>query len=137
MKKNTLSIIFIFVGFTVFSQDSSSLESDEYLLDGTSFTYQYQSGSAIDISFANGKLTYEWIAGRNAGNSIKTYPYKSRKLDNGIYLVGWHEPKLKNYITLVYNFNNNTCASSVIVKYDQENPGLAFQGGIIEHVRLK
>ena len=110
------------------------MEKEEYLLDGLSFTYQYQSGSAIDISFAKGKLTYQWIAGKNAGKPIKTYPYKSRKLDAGIYLVNWHEPQLKNYITLVYNFNNNTCASSVIVNYGTTQPYLAFEGGIIEHV---
>jgi phenolic acid decarboxylase len=137
MKKIIPLAILISFGFIAFSQNSSSLEKDEYLLNGTSFTYQYQNGGAIDISFTNGKLTYQWIAGRNAGKPVKTYPYKSRKLDDGVYLVNWHEPKLKNYITLVYNFNNNTCASSVIVNYGTEKPSLAFEGGIIEHVKEK
>ncbi|MEM7375477.1 MAG: hypothetical protein AAF587_43180 [Bacteroidota bacterium] len=130
-------LVFLSLGFAAFSQTTSSLETEEYLLDGTSFTYQYQSGSAIDISFAHGQLTYQWIAGKNAGKPAKTYPYKSRKLDSGLYLVNWHEPILKNYITLVYNFTNNTCASSVIVNYGSETPVLAFEGGIIEHVRIK
>jgi len=132
-----LLVFLISIGGTAFSQNSGSLEKEEYLLDGTSFTYQYQSGSAVDISFADGKLTYQWIAGRNAGKPAKTYSYKSRKLNDGVYLVNWHEPKLKNHITLVYNFNNNTCASSVIVNYGSEKPFLAFEGGIIEHVNKK
>jgi len=137
MKTVVLLFTTLSVGFSVFSQNASSLEKEEHLLNGVSFTYQYQTGSAIDISFADDQLTYQWIAGRNAGKPAKTYPYKSRKLDTGVYMVSWHEPKLKNYITLVYNFNNNTCASSVIVKYGSENPGLAFQGGVIEHFQQK
>lgn len=137
MKTVVLLFATLSMGFSVFSQNASSLEKEEHLLNGISFTYQYQTGSAIDISFAAGQLTYQWIAGRNAGKAAKTYPYKSRKLETGVYLVSWHEPKLKNYITLVYNFNNNTCASSVIVKYGSENPTLAFQGGVIEHFRQK
>lgn len=137
MKKIILTVVLTSITFTALSQKSDKLEKDEYLLDGTSFTYQYQSGTAIDILFADGKLTYQWIAGKNAGKPAKTYSYKSRKLDDGIYLVNWHEPKLKNHITLVYNFKNNTCASSVIVKYGNEKPVIAFEGGIIEHVKEK
>ncbi|MEO1655838.1 MAG: MoaF N-terminal domain-containing protein, partial [Bacteroidota bacterium] len=114
MKKIGLLLGLVFVGFAAFSQDPNNLNREEYLLAGYSFTYQYQSGSAIDISFEGKELTYQWIAGRNAGKPAKTYTYKSRKLDSEVYLVNWHEPKLKNYITLIYNFKNNTCASSVI-----------------------
>jgi phenolic acid decarboxylase len=137
MQKTLLIIGFFLAISPLFSQVSNSLATEEYLLDGISFTYQYQSGSAIDISFEDGKLTYQWIAGKNAGKPAKTYPYKSRKLDTDIYLVSWHEPKLKNYITLVYNLKNNTCANSVIVKYGTEKSFLAFEGGIIEHVKRK
>jgi len=131
-----LVLLFSIGGFmNISAQDENPLEMEESLMDGKSFIYQYQSGSAIDISFEDGKLTYQWIAGRNAGKPAKTYPYKSRKLGEGIYYVNWHEPKLKNFITLVYNFNNNTCASSVIVNYGSENPFTAFEGGIIEQVK--
>ena len=72
MKKIMLSIILLFIGLSAFSQDTTSLDRDEHLLDGMSFTYQYQSGGAIDISFTDGQLTYEWIAGRNAGKPAKS-----------------------------------------------------------------
>lgn len=122
---------------SVFAQSDDRLEQEEYLLDKMSFTYQYQSGAAIDISFSKGKLTYQWIAGRNAGKPAKTYSYKSRKLDDGVFYVNWHEPDFKNFITLVYNFNTNNCASSVIVNYGSKNPIMAFEGGIIENVEKK
>lgn len=137
MKKiNFLIFCFSLFQFTaVFAQNESLLEKAEHLLDGKSFMYQYQSGAAIDAAFSEGKLTYQWIAGRNAGKPAKTYPYTSRKLNAGVYYVNWHEADLKNFITLVFNFNTNTCASSVIVNYGSEKPTIAFEGGIIEQVK--
>ena len=130
-----LSITFLVSSTALFAQNSDLLKQEEHLLDGMSFVYQYQSGAAIDISFTEGKLTYQWISGRNAGKPAKTYSYKSRKLGNDVFYVNWQEPEFKNFITLVYNFNTNTCASSVIVNYGSENPITAFEGGIIEKVR--
>jgi len=132
-----LSLSFLIASTSLFAQSSDLLKQEEHLLDDMSFVYQYQSGAAVDISFTEGELTYQWIAGRNAGKPAKTYSYKSRKLENGVFYVNWHEPDFKNYITLVYNFNTNTCASSVIVNYGSENPITAFEGGIIEKVKRK
>ena len=135
--KNTLQALclILVVNLPLFAQDSGyGLEDTEHLLDGYSFNYQYQSGRAIHILFKDGELTYQWIAGANAGNPIKTLPYQSRKIDDSIYLVNWHEPLEENFITLVINLKNRIVASSVIVKYGRENPVIAFEGGIIEHV---
>ncbi len=54
-----------------------------------------------------------------------------------MYLVNWHEPEPKNFISLVFNFQNRTCASTVIVRYDKEKPITTFEGGIIEHLTIK
>jgi len=132
-----LSLLFCIISINAQSDFKEKLDRSEHLLDGKSFTYQYQSGAAIAISFDNKKLTYQWIAGRNAGKPKKTFPYESRKLNEGVYYVNWHEIELENFITLVFNFNNNTCASSVIVRYGSEKPITAFEGGIIEHVKNK
>lgn len=67
MKKIIFLLIFISIGLTAFSQTPTSLDKDEHLLNGTSFTFQYQTGGAMDISFTDDKLSYTWIAGRNAG----------------------------------------------------------------------
>lgn len=117
------------------SQVSSSLDREEHLLDGTSFTFQYQNAGAIDISFSDQTLTYKWIAGRNAAEPTKTYPYKSRKLDSDMFLVNWHEPDSQNFVTMIYNFKNNTCSVSVISGYASDTPFLGFQAGVIEHVK--
>lgn len=135
MKKIFILILTIPIGFGAFSQTQNKLSKEEHLLDGKSFTFQYQNAGAIDISFTDNQLTYKWLAGRNAGEPKKTYSYKSRKVDTEIYLVNWHEPDTKNFVTMVYNFKSNTCAVSVISKYNSEKPFQGFQAGIIEHVQ--
>ena len=79
MRALILFVISITTSFNVLSQTSTSLDKDEHLLDGTSFTVQYQNASAIDISFENGEITYKWIAGRNAEEPAKTLSYTSKK----------------------------------------------------------
>lgn len=135
MKNFTFLVLFIFLCTPISAQTERLVQQDECLLDGMSFMYQYQSSAAIAISFSEGELTYQWIEGRNAGKPAKTYPYISRKLGDDMYYVNWHEADLGNFITLVFNFNTNTCASSVIVRYGSDAPITAFEGGIIEQVR--
>ncbi|MEP2935770.1 MAG: MoaF N-terminal domain-containing protein [Gilvibacter sp.] len=136
--KKIISLIFILpISFLVFSQTSTSFDKEEYLLNGTSFSFQYQNAGAIDVSFADNKITYKWINGMNADKPAQTYPYKSTKIDAGIYLVNWHEPDTENFVTQVYNFNSNTVKVSVIAKYGTEKPFLGFQSGVIEHVVKK
>lgn len=117
--------------------NSGSLEKEEHLLNGTSFTFQYQNAGAIDITFDEGQLTYKWVAGRNLGEPAKTYAYKSRKIDSDVYLVNWHETDSSNFVTMVYNFKSNACAVSVISNYKSDKPFLGFQAGIIEHVNRR
>ncbi|WP_299278926.1 MoaF N-terminal domain-containing protein [uncultured Psychroserpens sp.] len=135
MKKITFLLTFMAYSFMSFSQASNSLDKEEHLLNGTSFMFQYQNAGAIDISFADDKLTYKWINGRNSDKPAQTYSYKSTKIDSGIYLVNWHEPDTANFVTQVYNFNSNTVKVSVIAKYGSEKPFLGFQSGVIEHVQ--
>jgi len=116
---------------------STSLDKEEHLLDGTSFTFQYQNAGAMDIAFTEGQLTYKWIAGRNVDEPRRSFPYKSRKIDDDIYIINWHEPDVKNFVTMVYNFKSNSCAVSVISRYGSEKPFKGFQAGVIEHVKKK
>jgi len=137
MKNLILVILFISIALPSIAQDQTSLDKEEYLLNGTSFTFQYQNAGAVDIEFADDKMTYKWINGRNAGQPSKTYSYKSKKVDADIYLVNWHEPDTKNFVTMIYNFKSNSCAVSVISRYSSEKPFLGFQSGVIEHVKKK
>jgi len=134
MRSKVFLFVLLLSSSIVVAQKASSLDKEEFLLNGTAFTFQYQNAGAIDISFMDDKVTYKWINGRNVDEPAKTIPYKSKKVDSGIYLVNWHEPETKNFITMVYNFNSNSCAVSVISRYGSEKPFLGFQSGTIEHV---
>jgi len=137
MKRTFFLVTLILIGIKTYSQTSNNLDKEEHLLNGVSFTFQYQNSGAMDISFADNKLTYKWINGRNAGEPAKTYPYKSKKVDSDIYIVNWHERDTKNFVTQIYNFNSNSVTVSVISKYDNDKPFLGFQSGVIEHVYKK
>ncbi len=127
------SFLFLIACYSAYSQNYK-LEQPEHLLDGYSFNYQYQTGSAIFIEFNSGKLTYQWIAGPSQGNPAKTHAYQSRLIAEDIFLVNWHEEDEKNFITLVFNLKNRVASSSVIVSYGDADAYVAFQGGIIEHL---
>jgi hypothetical protein len=134
MKKLALVMLLASISTPVFAQETTSIDRDEHLLDGVSFTFQNQNADAADISFADGEVTYGWTVGRQAGNPEVTVPYKSQKIDTDIYLVGWNEPESQTFVTMVYNFRSNTSSVSVLARYGAETPFFGFQGGVIEHV---
>ena len=116
---------------------SDTLGTPQSLLDGTDFNYQYQNGHAIHARFADGDIEYRWIRGPNASDSYKRYPYQSRQIRSGLVLIQWHEDNLDNLITLVVDLDAHAVASSAIVRYRQEKPIIAFQGGTIENLKDK
>ena len=134
MKKLAIVLLLASLATPALSQEATSIDRDEHLLDGVSFTFQNQNADAADIAFADGEVIYSWTVGRQAGNPTVTVPYKSQKIDTDIYLVGWNEPASQTFVTMVYNFKSNTSSVSVLARYGAETPFFGFQGGVIEHV---
>ncbi len=134
MKKLAFVLLLASLATPALSQEATSIDRDEHLLDGVSFTFQNQNADAADIAFADGEVIYSWTVGRQAGNPTVTVPYKSQKIDTDIYLVGWNEPASQTFVTMVYNFRSNTSSVSVLARYGAETPFFGFQGGVIEHV---
>ena len=128
--KQSLFLALLLVMQNVQAQ-SDELGHSEQLLDGYAFNYQYQNQTAIHIEFEGDSLRYRWIKGLNKPKDEKKLFYYSRKIDNGIYLIQWHEIEQKNLITLVFNFNAKTVASSVIVRYGQDDQFTTFDAGFI------
>lgn len=117
------------------AQSADTFGTPQALLDGANFNYQYQNGHAIHARFEGGTIEYRWIRGPNVSQTYKTYPYQSRQIRNDIILLQWHEDDLGNLITLVVDLDAQRVASSAIVRYRQEKPIIAFQGGTIENVQ--
>ena len=108
----------------------------EHLLDGTKMRYFYQNGSGIQIEFYDGKLKYDWIAGPAKGRGNKDLPYRSRKIGGQMYLINWLEESHPDFVTLVFNFENNVMYSSGLLRFGSEKQRVVFDGGIIEHLQL-
>lgn len=131
------------VGFS-FAQTKASednkfeFDSPEHYLDGYTLNYQYQNGNAIHLEFYDGKAKYEWISGPGKGNGNKDIPYRSRKIGTDMYIVNWHETELKDYLNLIFDFNNMVVHGSVIIGYENkpERPlRTMFKSGIIDHLK--
>ncbi len=105
---------------------------DGHHLDGLSLTYYYQTGWAVSMSFDDGRMRYEWIAGPPQGDSNADLAYHSRKVGPNTYLINFHEADRSNFVTLLLNFDQNVMASSGILGYGADEELIHFEGGIIE-----
>ncbi len=121
-----------------FSQNGNSNgAATEHLLDGTALDYVYENGGGIAISFYEGKLKYKWTAGPRKGNGNQDLVYRSREIADKIFVVSWLEQSHPDYVTLIFNFTNNTMYSSGILRYGSENQKVVFDRGRIERLEMK
>ena len=110
----------------------------EHFIDGYSFNYQYQDGKAIHMEFYNGKAKYEWINGPRKGKGNTDIPYRSRKIGDNLYIVNWHETGIKDYLTIVFDFEKMMIHSSIIVGYEnkpERKLRTVFSTGVIDHLK--
>ncbi|WPR71305.1 MoaF C-terminal domain-containing protein [Flavobacterium sp. NG2] len=144
MKKALITFISIITFSLGFSQtkttDTNKFEfgEAEHLLDGYSLNFQYQDGKAIHMEFYNGKAKYEWIVGPGKGNGNQDIPYRSHQIAENIYIVNWHETGIKDYLTIVFDFERMVVHSSIIVGYEnkpERTLKTVFQRGIIDHLK--
>lgn len=135
IKKIPLILIFVIYCCTGIALAEESRQP-EHLLDGTSVNYYYQTGMAIHLELYDGKLKYEWIAGPRKGKGNKDLPYSSRKIGDKMYVIRWLEESHPDYMTLIFNFNNNVMYSSGILRFGTKDQFTVFDGGIIEDLVL-
>ncbi len=109
--------------------------ADEHVLDGTTINWSYTAnGAAMVLTFEDGLASYEWVRGRRAGNSAKDISYRSREMANGVFLVSWDQADRPDFITLVFDFNENIMASTGLIGYGTDDQRNLFQDGIVESV---
>ena len=111
-------------------------KNNEHVLDGTTINWTYNSsGSGMTLSFDNGMAQYEWITGSRKGRSAKDIPYKSREINDGVYLINWVQPEKPDFITLVFDFNKNAVFSSGLIGYGTERQRNLFLDGTVDSVK--
>lgn len=118
---------------TVTSHAQAQVDGKAHFLDGSTIVWNYtKSGSGMNLSFENGLAQYEWITGPRKGRSAKDIPYQSREILKGMYLVNWVQPEKPDFITLIFDFNNNTVFSSGLIGYGLDRQINLFQDGTIQ-----
>tara|TARA_R110002049_G_scaffold138450_6_gene298564 strand:+ start:10246 stop:10662 length:417 start_codon:yes stop_codon:yes gene_type:complete len=110
----------------------------EHFMDGYSLNFQYQDGKAIHMEFYNGMAKYEWVVGSGKGRGNADIPYRSRKIGENLYMVNWHETGIKDYLTIVFDFEKMMVHSSIIIGYEnkpERRLKTVFLSGIIDHLK--
>lgn len=121
------------------TENNFQFEEAEHFLDGYSLNFQYTNGTAIHMEFYKGKAKYEWVAGPAKGNGNTDIPYRSRKIGNNMYLINWHETGIKDYLTIVFDFDKMLVHSSIIIGYENKTERTlktVFRSGIIDHLKI-
>ncbi|MGQ5523961.1 MoaF N-terminal domain-containing protein [Chitinimonas sp. PSY-7] len=132
-----VALISLFTLFSNYAQAEYKFGDPEYLLDGTVLYYQYQSGDAVRVQFADGKARYEWVAGPKKGSGDENIPYNSRQIDENVYLVQWLQKERPDFLTLHIDLNRRVIFSSGIMRYGTAEQFVVFDGGIIQGVQTE
>lgn len=104
-------------------------------LDGTEVNWTYNNNDAqMIVSFADGPAQYEWIAGGPKGNSDSEIPYSSRQIAPNVYLMSWVQDDRPDYITMIFNFNDMTIATTGVLKPGTDEERRLFLDGVINSV---
>jgi hypothetical protein len=128
--------LFLFAFLAISFQSFTQENQDEHLLDGTSMDYYYQNGTAVHVEFIDGQFNYKWIAGPNK-DAEGQEKYRSRKIGEKMYLINFMNDPSSTFVTLVFNFNQNVMYSSALIAPGTDQQQVLFDGGIIEHLKLK
>jgi MoaF N-terminal domain len=124
-----------FAGFFVMTSFHSTAQTkrEMHLLDGTSMDINYETGSNEHIEFANGQIKWNWISGPGQ-HAAGQDSYKSKKIATRIYVVSSLATSTYSFITLIFDFNQNTLVASAIRIKDEAN---FLDSATIEQLHLK
>lgn len=107
----------------------------DHSLDGTTVDWTYKNSDArMRVSFSNGLGQYEWIAGARLGNSDDSIPYSAREISPNVFLMSWIQADRPDFITMIFDFNNMTIATTGLIGYTNEEPRQLFLDGVINSV---
>ena len=130
------TLLFIYASFLLSLSSVAQEKSNEHLLDGTSMDYYYQNGTGVHVEFANGQFNWKWIAGPDK-DSTGNEKYLSRKIGDKTYMINFKNSVNSDFVTIVFNFSQNVMYTSALLDPKTTQEQVLFEGGIIEHLRLK
>ena len=117
---------------TVLAQEGTGT----HILDGTKVEWTYNHSDArMVVSFTDGLGQYEWVAGSRKGNSDSKIPYSSREISPNIFLMSWIQADRPDFITMIFDFNAMTIATTGLIGYKSDNERFLFMDGVINDVQ--
>ncbi len=127
----TALVLFQFVAAVAWGQAGTG----DHSLDGTSIDWTYNNSEArMVVSFDNGLGSYEWIAGGRTGNSDSSIPYSAREISPDIFLMSWVQADRPDFITMIFDFNSMTIATTGLIGYGTDRQRSLFMDGVINSV---
>ena len=117
---------------TVLAQEGTG----SHILDGTKVEWTYNNSDArMVVSFVDGLGQYEWVEGRRKGNSDSEIPYSSREISPNIFLMSWIQADRPDFITMIFDFNAMTIATTGLIGYKSDDERFLFLDEIINEVK--
>lgn len=117
------------------SMASGQAGTGNHSLDGTTVDWTYNNSDArMAVSFSGGLGQYEWIAGARTGNSDEEIPYSAREISPNVFLMSWIQADRPDFITMIFDFNAMTIATTGLIGYTKEEPRQLFLDGVINSV---
>jgi len=104
------------------------------ILDGTLMVYTYNELGTVRVSYDNGCVSFDWVAGRLKGETGENFEYRARKVGDDQYLVNWHEPDTHGFVTLFIDFKAGSVHSSVLAAYATDDEQVLFHSACIDRV---
>lgn len=108
----------------------------DHSLDGITIDWTYNNSEArMVVSYAGGLGEYEWIAGARKGNSDSEIPYSAREISPNVFLMSWIQEARPDFITMIFDLNAMTVATTGLIGYGTDNERLLFLDGVINNVK--
>lgn len=131
MKRTTVSLSII---FSLFFSISYGQKLQSHILDGTEIEYTYPDEGTVVVTFYEGLVKFNWIAGPSSGEKGGGHAYRARKVSDDEYFVNWYELDTHDFITLLINFETKKVYGSALLAKDES---VIFDEAKIRRVKRK
>ena len=109
-------------------------ENNSHALYGTELAYTYADGGSVILTFYDGMLKFQWVAGPNEGAMGEGFEYTAKLIGDGRYMVVWQMPEVPNYLTMVIDLGSRASFTSALMGYGTDQEGVLFDEATIHRV---
>ncbi len=105
-------------------------------LDEKTITYTYEDLGTVQVTFKDGLVNFEWIAGPFAGMGRTGITYNAKLVAPGMWFVNWYEKNDASFVTLLINLNDQKVHSSGLLNATKEDEAILFHEAHIKETNL-